>query len=60
MTRVGNIFTDPNTIEILRERNAELLAALKAVMGGQIGGQPDMDAERFRMARAAIAKAEGR
>lgn len=38
----------------------DLLKALRAVMGGQIGGQPDMDAERFRLARAAIAKAEGR
>lgn len=38
----------------------DLLAALKAVMSGQIGGQPDLDAERFRAARAAIAKAEAR
>lgn len=34
-----------------------LLAALRAVMDGQIGGDPDMSAERFVLARAAIAKA---
>ncbi len=37
----------------------DLYAALVAVMGGQIGGNVDTDAERFRLARAAIAKAEG-
>jgi hypothetical protein len=38
----------------------DLLAALKAVMDGQIGGSPDLNAERFQKARAVIAKAEGR
>jgi ketosteroid isomerase-like protein len=37
----------------------ELLEALEAVMSGQIGGTPDLDAERFQKARAAIAKARG-
>lgn len=37
----------------------DLLAALQAVMAGQIGGNVDHDAERFRAARAAIAKAIG-
>ena len=53
--------TDPCPVKPTPEEiNRELLEALKAIMNGQIGGQPDMDAERFRMARAAIAKAEGK
>ncbi len=36
----------------------ELLAALEAVMGGQLGGSIDLDAERFLNARMAIAKAK--
>ena len=37
----------------------ELLAALKAIMNGQLCGDVDLDAPRFEAARAAIAKAEG-
>jgi hypothetical protein len=35
-----------------------LLEALKAVMGGQLGGDVDLDATRFQAARWAIALAE--
>lgn len=38
----------------------ELYEALHAVMHGQLGGKPDMTADRFHLARRALAKAEGR
>jgi hypothetical protein len=43
----------------LISRAPELLASLKAIMGGQLCGNVDLDAERFRTARALIAELEG-
>lgn len=37
----------------------KLAAALRDILNGQIGGNVDHDAERFRNARAALAVAEG-
>ena len=37
----------------------DLLDALTAIMSNQLSGNVDLDAERFRMARAAISKAKG-
>lgn len=54
IAKVRAVLNPTPEVIALRAANTRLRAALEAIMNGQIGGNPDMDAERFRNARAVL------